>query len=59
MNSSVVDSLRHEANAKLDPQKKSALGQFMTPYKVAEFMANCLRREAMPCYWMLERALDR
>ena len=40
MNSSVVDSLRHEANAKLDPQRKSALGQFMTPYKVAEFMAN-------------------
>ena len=40
MNSSVIDSLRHEANTKLDPQRKSALGQFMTPYNVAVFMAN-------------------
>lgn len=44
MNASVVDSLRHEANAKLDPQRKSALGQFMTPYKVAEFMASLFTR---------------
>ena len=44
MNSTVVDSLRHEANAKLDPQRKSALGQFMTPYKVAEFMASLFTR---------------
>lgn len=44
MNSSVVDSLRHEANAKLDPRRKSALGQFMTPYKVAEFMASLFTR---------------
>lgn len=35
-----VDSLRHEANAKLDPKKKGALGQFMTPFKIAEFMAS-------------------
>ena len=40
MNSSVVDELRHEANAKLDPKKKGALGQFMTPYKIGEFMAS-------------------
>ncbi|MDZ7813262.1 MAG: Eco57I restriction-modification methylase domain-containing protein [Ideonella sp.] len=35
----VMDSLRHEANAKLDPQKKGALGQFMTPFNIAAFMA--------------------
>ncbi len=44
MNSLVVDSLRHEANAKLDPQRKSALGQFMTPYRVAQFMASLFTR---------------
>lgn len=44
MNSLVVDSLRHEANAKLDPRRKSALGQFMTPYRVAQFMANLFTR---------------
>lgn len=40
MNEAVIDLLRHEANAKLDPKKKSALGQFMTPFKLAEFMAS-------------------
>ena len=40
MNEAVIDSLRHEANAKLDPKKKGALGQFMTPFKIAEFMVN-------------------
>ena len=44
MNSVVVDSLRHEANAKLDPRRKSALGQFMTPYRVAQFMASLFTR---------------
>ena len=39
MNEAVVDTLRHEANAKLDPRKKGALGQFMTPFRIAEFMA--------------------
>ena len=34
-----IDELRHEANSKLDPKKKGALGQFMTPFKIAEFMA--------------------
>ena len=40
MNEAVIDSLRHEANAKLDPKKKASLGQFMTPFKIAEFMAS-------------------
>ena len=40
MDEAVIDSLRHEANAKLDPKKKGALGQFMTPFKIAEFMAS-------------------
>lgn len=39
MNSAVVDALRHEANARLDPVRKGALGQFMTPSSIAEFMA--------------------
>lgn len=44
MNHAVIDSLRHEANAKLDPSKKGALGQFMTPFKIAEFMASLFVR---------------
>lgn len=40
MNSAIIDELRHEANAKLDPIKKGELGQFMTPFKIAEFMAS-------------------
>lgn len=44
MNEAVVDSLRHEANAKLDPKTKGALGQFMTPFKIAEFMASLFVR---------------
>lgn len=43
MNSTTVDSLRHEANAKLDPKRKGALGQFMTPYNIAEFMAGLFK----------------
>lgn len=35
-----IDSLRLEANAKLDPSKKGELGQFMTPSTIAEFMAS-------------------
>jgi adenine-specific DNA-methyltransferase len=44
MNEAVIDSLRHEANAKLDPKKKGALGQFMTPFKIAEFMAGMFEK---------------
>ena len=40
MNEAVIDSLRHEVNAKLDPKTKGSLGQFMTPFKIAEFMAS-------------------
>jgi adenine-specific DNA-methyltransferase len=40
VNEAMIDSIRHEANAKLDPKKKGALGQFMTPFKTAEFMAS-------------------
>ncbi|MDD2820506.1 MAG: Eco57I restriction-modification methylase domain-containing protein [Flavobacterium sp.] len=35
-----IEVLRHEANKKLDPKKKAPLGQFMTPYPIAEFMAS-------------------
>jgi adenine-specific DNA-methyltransferase len=45
MNSAIVDELRHEANAKLDPKKKGALGQFMTPFKIAEFMASLFTKK--------------
>jgi adenine-specific DNA-methyltransferase len=35
-----VDLLRREANKKLDPKTKGALGQFMTPSAIAKFMAS-------------------
>ncbi len=35
-----IDAVRHTANAQLDPARKSALGQFMTPSPVARFMAS-------------------
>jgi len=40
MNEVVIDSLRQQANGQLDPRKKGPLGQFMTPFKIAEFMAS-------------------
>jgi adenine-specific DNA-methyltransferase len=40
MDEVVIDSLRREANAKLNPKSKGPLGQFMTPFKLAEFMAS-------------------
>jgi predicted RNA methylase len=39
MNSTVVDEIRLEASRQLDPQRRSALGQFMTPSPIARFMA--------------------
>lgn len=45
MNSTTVDELRHEANKKLDPKKKGALGQFMTPFQIAEFMAGLFKNK--------------
>ena len=44
MNSDVVDLVRIEANAKLNPKAKGALGQFMTPFRIAEFMAGLFTR---------------
>lgn len=35
-----IDLLRLEANRQLDPKRKAALGQFMTPARVARFMAS-------------------
>ena len=35
-----VDLYRVDASRKLDPKKRSALGQFMTPVSVAAFMAS-------------------
>ena len=43
MNSAVMDERRHKANTQLDPKTKGALGQFMTPYKIAEFMAGLFK----------------
>ncbi len=40
MNSIVVDQLRLEASRRLNPERKSALGQFMTPSAIARFMAS-------------------
>jgi type I restriction-modification system DNA methylase subunit len=34
-----LDSIRLEVSAKLDRKQRSALGQFMTPTSVADFMA--------------------
>ena len=38
-----VDFYRADANRRLDPKKRSALGQFMTPVPVAGFMASLFR----------------
>jgi adenine-specific DNA-methyltransferase len=39
----VADQLLHQANAKLDRKRKSAMGQFMTPSPVSEFMASLFK----------------
>jgi adenine-specific DNA-methyltransferase len=44
MNGAFVDRTRIEANAKLDPHRKGELGQFMTPFAIAEFMASLFER---------------
>jgi adenine-specific DNA-methyltransferase len=38
-----IDLVRQEANRLLDPKRKSALGQFMTPSIVAQYMASLFR----------------
>ena len=35
-----VEHIRKTTNAKLNPKKKSELGQFMTPSVIAEYMAS-------------------
>ena len=35
-----TDSIRLKVNSVLEPERKSALGQFMTPSAIAEFMAS-------------------
>lgn len=45
MNLALIDNIRLEANAKLNPSNKSILGQFMTPSSIAEFMANLLTND--------------
>jgi adenine-specific DNA-methyltransferase len=45
---SVLDLLRIEANEQLDPERKIALGQFMTPTRVATFMASLFSRRRGP-----------
>lgn len=37
-----IDTLRREAVLQLDPSKRSALGQFFTPYSIANYMASLL-----------------
>ncbi len=39
-----IDARRLEANSKLDPARKSKLGQFMTPSAIADFMASLFSR---------------
>ncbi len=43
-----VDQVRLEANLRLNPQRKSALGQFMTPVSVANFMASLFSPVSSP-----------
>ncbi len=44
MDELVVDAMRREANLKLDPKRKGPLGQFMTPFNIAEFMASLFKK---------------
>ncbi len=39
-----IDSKRREVSARLDPKKRSNLGQFMTPSTVASFMASLFQQ---------------
>lgn len=48
VNSATVERIRHEANAKLNPARKGPLGQFMTPFKIADFMASLFTPSTQP-----------
>src|SRR5581483_11377844 len=39
-----IDLVRRAASERLDPQRRAALGQFMTPSAIAEFMASLFQR---------------
>ena len=54
MNTATIDNIRLQVNARLDPKKKSKLGQFMTPSVIANFMAdlfddNTLNAKLLDC----------
>ena len=42
------DAIRRKVNAALEPGRKSALGQFMTPSVIAQFMANLFHETTRP-----------
>lgn len=48
INSSALDVLRLETTRRLDPTQRTALGQFMTPGTVANFMAALFSRRTLP-----------
>lgn len=39
-----IDEVRREAAGKLDPKRRAALGQFMTPSAIADFMASMFKK---------------
>jgi len=39
-----IEEVRREATGKLDPQRRGALGQFMTPAMIADFMASMFKK---------------
>jgi Eco57I restriction-modification methylase len=39
-----IEEVRREATGKLDPKRRGALGQFMTPSAIADFMASMFRK---------------
>jgi len=44
----ITDAIRAEANSKLDPKRKSELGQFMTSDRIAKFMAELFVNTEVP-----------
>jgi adenine-specific DNA-methyltransferase len=50
----LVEQLRSRVNRETDPQRKGALGQFMTPLPVARFMAGLFDRWDLPQIRLLD-----
>lgn len=48
MNSTVVDEIRQEVSRQLDPTRRAALGQFMTPATTARFMVSLFSQPVGP-----------